>query len=54
MTTIQDREYVERVVRERGFRYVHSANEPMLIAGVATYALELFEELPNVDVVLVV
>jgi threonine dehydratase len=47
------REYVERVVSERGLRYVHSANEPLLIAGVATYALELFEELPEVDVVLV-
>ena len=47
------REYVERVVSERGLRYVHSANEPMLIAGVATYALELFEELPDADVVLV-
>src|SRR5215218_8272713 len=47
------REYVERVVRERRLRYVHSANEPLLIAGVATYALELFEELPDVDVVLV-
>lgn len=47
------REYVERVVRERGLRYVHSANEPMLIAGVATYALELFEDLPQVDVILV-
>src|SRR5215213_9380879 len=47
------REYVERVVRERGLRYVHSANEPLLIAGVATYAVELFEELPDVDVILV-
>lgn len=47
------REYVERIVKERGLRYVHSANEPLLIAGVATYALELFEELPDVDVVLV-
>jgi threonine dehydratase len=47
------REYVERVVRDRGLRYVHSANEPMLIAGVATYALELFEDLPEVDVILV-
>ena len=47
------REYVERIVNERGLRYVHSANEPLLIAGVATYALELFEELPDVDVVLV-
>jgi threonine dehydratase len=32
---------------------VHSANEPLLIAGVGTYALELFEALPEVDVVLV-
>ena len=47
------REYVERTVRERRLRYVHSANEPLLIAGVATYALELFEELPDVEVVLV-
>jgi threonine dehydratase len=47
------REYVERIVEERGLRYVHSANEPLLIAGVATYALELFEELPDVEVILV-
>jgi len=47
------REYVERVVVERRLRYVHSANEPLLIAGVATYALELFEELPDVDLILV-
>ena len=47
------REYVERIVSERGLRYVHSANEPLLIAGVATYALELFEDLPDVEVILV-
>jgi len=47
------REKVEQMQQERGLRYVHSANEPMLIAGVATYALEIFEELPDVDVVLV-
>jgi threonine dehydratase len=39
--------------RATGARYVHSADEPMLIAGVGTYALELFEELPDVDVVFV-
>jgi threonine dehydratase len=44
---------VERTVEERGLRYVHSANEPLLIAGVATYALEIFEALPDADVVLV-
>jgi threonine dehydratase len=36
-----------------GLRYVHSANEPLLIAGVGTYALEIFEELPDADVIIV-
>ncbi|MGH7172367.1 MAG: threonine ammonia-lyase, partial [Gemmataceae bacterium] len=41
-------------IREReGLRYVHSANEPDLIAGVGTYALEIFDELPQPDVILV-
>jgi threonine dehydratase len=47
------RERVEELQREQDLRYVHSANEPLLIAGVATYAVELFEELPDIDVVLV-
>jgi threonine dehydratase len=47
------REYVERLAAERGLRYVHSANEPHLIAGVATYALEIFEEALDAEVVLV-
>ena len=47
------REHVERLHRERGLRYVHSANEPLLVAGVATYAWEIFEDLPDADVILV-
>jgi threonine dehydratase len=47
------REQVEQMQRERGLRYVHSANEPLLLAGVGTYALEIFNELPDVDVILV-
>jgi len=47
------REKVEALQHERRLRYVHSANEPLLIAGVGTYALEIFEELPDVDVILV-
>jgi threonine dehydratase len=47
------REKVEQLQHERGLRYVHSANEPLLIAGVGTYALEIFEEAPDVDVILV-
>jgi threonine dehydratase len=47
------REVVERLVAERGGRYVHSANEPKLIAGVGTLAWEIFETLPEPDVILV-
>lgn len=47
------REYVERVVASEGLRYVHSANEPLLVAGVGTYALELFEDVPDLDWVFV-
>jgi threonine dehydratase len=47
------REYVEALIDREGWRYVHSGNEPHLLAGVGTYALEIFEELPDVDVILV-
>ena len=46
------REETERVAREEGFRYVHSANEPQLIAGVGTMGLEIFADLANVDVII--
>jgi threonine dehydratase len=49
----QARERVEQLQRERGLRYVHSANEPLLIAGVATYALEIFDQQPDTDVIIV-
>ena len=47
------RERCERRAADTGARYVHSANEPLLIAGVGTYALEVFEELPDADVIFV-
>jgi threonine dehydratase len=47
------RERCEQRAAATGARYVHSANEPMLLAGVGTYALEVFEELPHADVVFV-
>ncbi|HZR22714.1 MAG TPA: threonine dehydratase [Vicinamibacterales bacterium] len=47
------REKVEQIVVERKLRYVHSANEPLLIAGVGTYGLEIFQDAPDVDVILV-
>jgi threonine dehydratase len=42
------REYVEALTDREGWRYVHSANEPHLIAGVGTYAVEVFDALPDV------
>ncbi|MBI4887638.1 MAG: threonine dehydratase [Acidobacteria bacterium] len=47
------RERVEALAPREGWRYVHSANEPHLIAGVGTYALEIFDALPDADYVFV-
>jgi threonine dehydratase len=47
------REHCELLARERGLRYVHSGNEPLLIAGVATETLEILEEQPRTDVIVV-
>lgn len=47
------REHCERLAGEHGYRYIHSGNEPHLIAGVATQALELLEAQPDVDVIIV-
>jgi threonine dehydratase len=47
------RVHCEALCRESGYRYVHSANEPQLIAGVGTIGLEILEDLPDVDVVIV-
>jgi len=47
------REFVTELQLQRGGRYVHSANEPKLIAGVGSLAWEVFETLPDPDVILV-
>lgn len=44
---------VEELQHERGLRYIHPANEPALVNGVGTYWLEVYEDLPNLDVALV-
>ena len=43
----------ERLAKERGSRYIHAGDEPDLIAGVATATLEILEEQPGVEVILV-
>jgi threonine dehydratase len=47
------REYCEKQAAEHGYRYIHSGNEPMLIAGVGTYTLEILESRPDIDVIIV-
>ena len=47
------REHCEALAQEHGYRYIHSGNEPHLIAGVGTATLELLETEPGVDVVIV-
>ena len=47
------RERCEAIAAQHGYRYIHSGNEPDLIAGVGTHTLELLEDLPDVEVILV-
>jgi len=47
------RKWVEDEAKEKGYRYIHSANEPLLIAGVGTLYLEIMQEIPDVDVIIV-
>jgi threonine dehydratase len=47
------REAAETAARERGLRYVQPADEPLLIAGVGTATLEILEEWPEVDAIVV-
>ena len=44
--------HCERLAKEEGYRFVHPVNDPLLIAGVATQALETVEDLPDVEVLM--
>ncbi len=47
------REHCEQLAAEHGYRYIHSGNEPLLIAGVATYTLEILEARPDLEAIVV-
>jgi threonine dehydratase len=49
----QARLHCESLASERGYRYIHSGDEPLLIAGVATEALEMLEDEPDLDAIFV-
>jgi len=46
-------EVARRIVRERGVTMVHSTNDPLVIAGAATLTLEILEEQPRIDAIVV-
>lgn len=46
------RMHCERIAKEEGYRFVHPVNDPLLIAGVGTQALETVEDLPDVQVLM--
>lgn len=45
--------HCEALADEHAYRYIHSGDEPLLIAGVATIALEMLEDEPGLDVIIV-
>lgn len=47
------RRHAEHLAREHGYRLVGAANEPLLIAGVATEVLEMLEDQPDLDAIIV-
>ena len=47
------KEWAENVLVKEGYRYIHSGNEPHLISGVATIYLEILEDKPDIDIIIV-
>ncbi len=45
--------YCEQLAQKHGYRYIHSGNEPLLIAGVATGILEMMEDEPELEMIFV-
>ncbi|MBC2711584.1 MAG: threonine/serine dehydratase [Desulfosarcina sp.] len=45
--------HCEALAHKHGYRYVHSGDEPLLIAGVATHTLETLLAQPKIEVVIV-
>ena len=49
----ESREHCEALAAEHGYRYIHSGDEPHLIAGVGTHTLEVLDERPDIDAIIV-
>jgi len=49
----ESRGAAEQAARKSGARYIHNADEPLLIEGVGTIGLEILEAEPGVDVLII-
>lgn len=47
------REHCEKLAADHNYRYVHSANEPALLAGVGTCTLEILQARPEIEILVV-
>ncbi len=45
--------HCENMAQEQGLRYIHSGDEPLLIAGVGTTTLEIIEQQPDIEIIFV-
>ncbi|HVC74953.1 MAG TPA: threonine/serine dehydratase [Candidatus Micrarchaeaceae archaeon] len=43
----------EQLAAAEGYRYIHSGDEPLLIAGVGTHTLEILSDMPQIDTIIV-
>ncbi len=49
----ESRVHCEQLAEKHNYRYIHSGNEPHLIAGVGTITLEIFQEEPEIQTLIV-
>lgn len=49
----ESRVHCERLAEKHNYRYIHSGNEPHLIAGVGTITLEILQEQPEIQTIIV-
>jgi len=48
----ETQDYCDELAESAGYYYLRQGNEPLLITGIASMGLEIFEELPEVDAIL--
>lgn len=53
MTLVESSAEAHRLEEEEGLTFVHPYDDPMIVAGQGTVALEMLEELPDLDVIVV-